>query len=234
MKSHNTRKIHGLLDSMRDIHYRMMRDDATLKTLHSNLRELLNHGCSTGDHILDIALRHGLPGKTDKLETHLHIIDAQLQASAGQFVLTELISYDHRDHSQPKIHQATVGVLTTDFPTMHYINEEGKFSGVVIPTKSPPRILLSDDFLNELQTSDKTFWVLLNGSLRYSFELAIGYHAVWNFLSPERISLSETPETRQARMKRIARQLHDLMLTHGVRIEGHPKLQNFIHDASRE
>lgn len=224
------RNILNALHSAMEVAARIKRDQEALDSMEANLKYLVRNGATTEDPVLDLVLHYGLPSKTENLEKNLREIDRQLRTCAGEFILTELISPDRSSKDAPQIHQVTVGVLATEAPIMHYIEEE-KFSGVVIPTQSKKRILLATEFLHELETSDKPHWALLNSTLRYSFEIAIGHAAVWRFLSPERYSVAEVSSTRQARMKRIARQLNDLSMTYPVSLEIHHELQTFIRDS---
>lgn len=222
--------IKQLLQNASGIQNRIQRDQETLTNIRSNIQALLGHGQMTDDAVLNIVLRYGLPYELPHLERNLQRLDEQLKQYVGQFILIELIT---PQIGLPARHQTVVGVIATNQPTMRYVDEANKFSGIEITVQGKERVLLSEGVITEYKREDRPhLGALLNSG--EAFSIFIGHEAVMNYLLPTHISKSipEEEKTRVARTTRIARELNDLMVDHGIFIDGHRVLQNFIRSAS--
>lgn len=223
----------GLLEGMQTIRERMVRDEATLEHMYANVQRLIQQGSSSGNHVLDIVLRYGLPYELPHLEQNLRRLDEQLKRCVGQSILIELITPSPAQSKEPARHQTIVGVIAANQPLMRYIDEKRKFSGIELAVQGKEQVLLSEGVITEYKREDRPhLGALLNSG--EAFSIFIGHEAVMNYLLPTHISKSipEEEKTRAARTTRIARELNDLMIDYGMFIDGHRVLQNFIRSAS--
>lgn len=233
MTETSQRNILGPYRSVMEIHARVQRDQEMLKHMETHLQQLIHQGATTDDPMLDLILHYGLPCHTGYLEQNLRRLDEQLKQCAGEFILIELIT---PQIGQPARHQTVAGVIATDRPTMRYVDEEGKFSGVEIAVISRRRILLSEDVLTQYRQEDRQdLDALLNSGT--AFSIFIGHEAVTNYLLPTYISKSipEERKTREARTKLIVRELNDLMIGHDMFLdEDHAVLSRILTDQYTE